>query len=126
MTARPVNEDWIVPERLAKEQTTPRMARKKTNGVSSEASSSIETTRKRLSDDSDHEHETKRQRSELVERTDYSRWRMRDDHGRHTWQYLEDDEAAKDWPQSYADKYYLGLPLVSTGTGHRHENGHGD
>ncbi|KAH6626471.1 terpenoid cyclases/protein prenyltransferase alpha-alpha toroid [Chaetomium sp. MPI-SDFR-AT-0129] len=89
------------------------MARKKTNGASSEASSTIEkdSTRKRLSNDADHDHATKRQRSELEEKTDYSRWRMRDDHGRHTWRYLEDDEAAKDWPQTYADKYYLGLPL---------------
>jgi len=52
-------------------------------------------------------------RSKLRETTDHSRWRMRDDQGRHTWHYLEDDEAVKDWPQTYADKYYLGLPLVS-------------
>jgi len=38
---------------------------------------------------------------------------MRDDQSRQTWHYLEDDEAAKQWPQSYADKYFLGLPLVS-------------
>ena len=35
-----------------------------------------------------------------------------DDDGRLTWHYLADDEAAKEWPQSYADKYDLGLPLV--------------
>lgn len=48
----------------------------------------------------------------LAERTDRTRWRMRNDESRHTWHYLEDDEAAKAWPQTYADKYYLGLPLV--------------
>jgi lanosterol synthase len=47
------------------------------------------------------------------EHIDKLRWRMRDDQSRHTWHYLEGDEAAKQWPQSYADKYYLGLPLVS-------------
>jgi hypothetical protein len=52
-------------------------------------------------------------RSRIEERTDYSRWRMRDDDSRHTWHYLEDDEEAKKWPQTYADKYYLGLPLVN-------------
>lgn len=54
--------------------------------------------------------ESKRPRIE--DRTDFSRWRMRDDESRHTWHYLEDDDAAKQWPQTYADKYYLGLPLV--------------
>lgn len=51
-------------------------------------------------------------RPRIEERTDYTRWRMRDDESRHTWHYIEDDEAAKKWPQTYADKYYLGLPLV--------------
>ncbi|GJC90733.1 lanosterol synthase [Colletotrichum liriopes] len=47
-------------------------------------------------------------------KTDRTRWRMKDEDGRHTWKYLgDDDEAAKSWPQTYADKYYLGLPLVS-------------
>ncbi len=55
-------------------------------------------------------HDAKRPR--LDERTDYTRWRMRDDESRHTWHYLEDDEAMKEWPQTFADKYYLGLPLV--------------
>lgn len=48
----------------------------------------------------------------LSERTDYSRWRLLDEAGRQTWQYLEDDEDAAEWPQSTADKYFLGLPLV--------------
>lgn len=47
-----------------------------------------------------------------VKRTDITRWRFRDNDSRHTWHYLDNDAAAKDWPQSYADKYYLGLPLV--------------
>lgn len=45
-------------------------------------------------------------------KTDRSRWRLKDDESRHTWHYLKDDEAAKEWPQSYADKYYMNLPLV--------------
>lgn len=49
---------------------------------------------------------------QLEDKTDYTRWRCRDDDGCLTWHYLADDEAAKEWPQSYADKYYLGLPLV--------------
>jgi len=48
----------------------------------------------------------------LSERTDYSRWRLLDERGRQTWHYLEDDEDAKEWPQSTADKYFLGLPTV--------------
>lgn len=52
-------------------------------------------------------------RPKLAEKTDTARWRMLDDEGRHTWHYLEDDEAVKEWPQSYADKWYLGLPMVS-------------
>lgn len=45
-------------------------------------------------------------------KTDVTRWRLKDDESRHTWHYLEDDEAAESWPQSYAEKWYLGLPLV--------------
>jgi lanosterol synthase len=45
-------------------------------------------------------------------RTDYSRWRLLDDGGRQTWEYLETDETVKKWPQSTADKYFLGLPTV--------------
>jgi lanosterol synthase len=48
------------------------------------------------------------------ERTDYTRWRMLDEKGRQTWHYLEDDEDAKEWPQSTADKYFLNLPTVSS------------
>lgn len=48
----------------------------------------------------------------ISDSTDKSRWRLLDDGGRQTWHYLEDDDKAKDWPQSDADKWYLGLPMV--------------
>lgn len=67
-------------------------------------------SRKSNQNGNDTTHSAKRLR--LEERTDYTRWRMRDDESRHTWHYLEDDEAVKEWPQTLADKYYLGLPLV--------------
>jgi lanosterol synthase len=54
-----------------------------------------------------------KKRSRLDETTDRSRWRMRDDQGRLTWHYLEDEKAAKEWPQTAADKWYLGIPLVN-------------
>ncbi|KAL8955879.1 MAG: hypothetical protein Q9183_006497 [Haloplaca sp. 2 TL-2023] len=44
------------------------------------------------------------------QRTDPQRWRMLDERGRHTWHYLQSEEQAKAWPQSTADKWYLGLP----------------
>ena len=52
------------------------------------------------------------QKPQLLERTDYSRWRLLDESGRQTWHYLEDDEDAKEWPQTTADKYFLDLPTV--------------
>jgi lanosterol synthase len=55
---------------------------------------------------------TSTRKAKLSDRTDYMRWRMLDERGRQTWHYLEDDEAANEWPQSTADKYYLGLPTV--------------
>lgn len=51
-------------------------------------------------------------KSSANEKTDYSRWRLRDDRGRQTWHYLEEDEQVKKWPQSVADKYHLGMPTV--------------
>lgn len=45
-------------------------------------------------------------------KTDKTRWRIKDDDSNHTWHYLADDEASKEWPQSYAEKWYLNLPLV--------------
>lgn len=47
------------------------------------------------------------------EKTDYSRWRLRDDRGCQTWHYLKTDEEIKAWPQSTADKYFLGKETVS-------------
>lgn len=47
------------------------------------------------------------------EKTDYSRWRLRADYGRHTWHYLKSEEEIKKWPQSIAEKYHLGLATVS-------------
>ena len=55
---------------------------------------------------------TDRQEPNTLTRTDYLRWRLLDDRGRQTWEYLETDEAVKEWPQSIADKYFLGLPTV--------------
>jgi lanosterol synthase len=43
------------------------------------------------------------------EKTDYTRWRLQDEQGRHTWHYLETDEQVKSWPQTVADKHHLGL-----------------
>lgn len=44
--------------------------------------------------------------------TDLSRWRLRDDDGCHTWHFLADESAALHWPQSDAERSYLGMPLV--------------
>ena len=44
------------------------------------------------------------------EKTDYSRWRLLDEAGRHTWHYLTTDDELRKWPQSIVDKYHLGLP----------------
>lgn len=44
--------------------------------------------------------------------TDHTRWRMKDDRGTQTWHYLESDEEVKAWPQSRADKWYLGMETV--------------
>lgn len=44
--------------------------------------------------------------------TDHTRWRLKDVKGRQTWHYLTEEEA-KEWPQTFADKYFLNLPLVS-------------
>jgi lanosterol synthase len=46
------------------------------------------------------------------EKTDYTRWRLKDDRGCQTWHYLTSDEEVKAWPQSTADKYFLGLNTV--------------
>ena len=68
------------------------------NGFSSPASRTVRTTKRHV---------------ELLEqKTDYSRWRLLDENGRHTWHYLTTDKQIGAWPQSTADKYFLGLPTV--------------
>ncbi|CAI2178279.1 19794_t:CDS:10 [Funneliformis geosporum] len=47
-----------------------------------------------------------------IEATDLSRWRLKIDHGRQTWHYLEIEEA-KNWPQSIIEKYWLGISFES-------------
>ncbi|KAI0123345.1 terpenoid cyclases/protein prenyltransferase alpha-alpha toroid [Xylariales sp. AK1849] len=64
---------------------------------------------KKRKNDSTFDASPKRPRTQ--EKIDKLRWRCLDDDGRLTWRYLEDDEEAKEWPQSYADKWYLGLDL---------------
>lgn len=45
--------------------------------------------------------------------TDKLRWRLLDERGRQRWKYLKTDNEVKDWPQSTADKYNLGMDTVS-------------
>lgn len=52
------------------------------------------------------------QQGSPVRHTDHSRWRLKNERGCQTWHYLESDEDAKKWPQTLADKYFLGLDLV--------------
>jgi len=47
-------------------------------------------------------------------KTDYSRWRLRDDRGIQTWHYLQTDEEMRAWPQTVADRHFMGLDTVST------------
>ncbi len=53
------------------------------------------------------------QLSSSSQKTDRLRWRLLDESGRHTWHYLKTDEELAAWPQTTADKYYMGLPTVS-------------
>ncbi|KAL9046562.1 MAG: hypothetical protein Q9214_000633, partial [Letrouitia sp. 1 TL-2023] len=43
-------------------------------------------------------------------KTDLARWRLLDERGRQTWHFMTTDDEARAWPQSTADKYFLGLP----------------
>ncbi|KAF2871194.1 lanosterol synthase [Massariosphaeria phaeospora] len=43
------------------------------------------------------------------QKTDYTRWRLKNERGCQTWHYLETEEEVREWPQSTADKYWLGL-----------------
>ncbi|CAJ0756571.1 17186_t:CDS:1, partial [Entrophospora sp. SA101] len=47
----------------------------------------------------------------FVEKTDYSLWRLKVDHGRQTWHHLENKEEIENWPQTICDKYWLGIPF---------------
>ena len=51
---------------------------------------------------------------ETETRTNYRRWRLLDERGRQRWIYLRTQEEMADWPQSLADKYHLGMDVVST------------
>lgn len=98
----------------AAQETLLRLLEKLANMVISSEKTSSVTTRpngKRPIDNSvSAAQQTKRPK--LSERTDHSKWRMLDEKGRQTWHYLEDDDEAKEWPQSKADRYFLGQPLV--------------
>ncbi|KAH7152024.1 oxidosqualene:lanosterol cyclase [Dactylonectria estremocensis] len=71
------------------------------------------TSRKRAADsDASSSHGRPFPKQPRIEgKTDHTRWRLRDDDSRHTWHYLADDKAAEKWPQSYAEKWFLNLPL---------------
>ena len=85
------------------------MAPSKTNGVSRPGNGrAVKSEKNKISIGS----QTSVREKQMSTRTDFSRWRLLDERGRQTWQYLEDDEDIKEWPQSTADKYFLGLPTV--------------
>lgn len=88
------------------------MARKSTKVLSPRAVNGHTTSSEKRPIEVDVEEEQPAKRTKLPSKTDYSRWRLLDEKGRQTWHYLEDDEEVKKWPQSTADKYFLGLPTV--------------
>lgn len=47
--------------------------------------------------------------------TDLRRWRLKSSQseGVHNWLYLGEEEEARSLPQTFAEKYFLGLPTVS-------------
>jgi lanosterol synthase len=49
---------------------------------------------------------------ELESKTNYDWWRLENVRGRQIWKYLESEEERARWPQSIADKYFLGLDTV--------------
>lgn len=57
-------------------------------------------------------HSAKLNLTETPAFTDLSRWRLRVEEGAQTWHYLETDEECREWPQTFWDKYHLGLPTV--------------
>ena len=66
--------------------------------------------RKRANDGEDRSF---RKEARIGEKIDKTRWRLKDDDSRHTWQYLDSDTAVKERPQTNAEKYFLSLPLVN-------------
>ena len=80
------------------------------NGNSNGKTTLLNRTKRRNGEINSEEKAAKRPR--VYDEIDKTRWRLKDDSGRLTWHYLEDDEAAKEWPQTYADKWHLGLPMV--------------
>ncbi|WEW56962.1 squalene cyclase [Emydomyces testavorans] len=44
-------------------------------------------------------------------RTDLTRWRLHVDNGRHVWKYVENQRDLNENPQSFLEKYWLGLPF---------------
>jgi lanosterol synthase len=62
--------------------------------------------------ESDKESSIMAKRTKLADRTDHTKWRLLDEKGRQTWHYLEDEHDLQEWPQSIADKYFMGLPTV--------------
>lgn len=87
------------------------MAVMKLNGTNGDASGHARLGEKRRIEVEVPNKSSSTKRSKLLERTDFGRWRLQDDEGRQTWHYLDEDQM-KEWPQSVADRYFLGLPLV--------------
>jgi lanosterol synthase len=88
------------------------MARKSTKVPSSRAVNGHTTSAEKRPIEGDNEDEQAAKRTKLPSKTDYSRWRLLDEKGRQTWHYLENGEEVEKWPQTIADKYFLGLPTV--------------
>lgn len=42
-------------------------------------------------------------------RTNPANWRLKVEHGRQTWHYLKAKKDVDAWPQTAADKYWLGI-----------------
>ena len=49
--------------------------------------------------------------SSKIEKTDYTQWRLKVEHGRQTWHYITPKEA-ETWPQRVPEKYHLGIETV--------------
>lgn len=90
------------------------MARKSTKVPSPRAVNGHTTSAEKRPIERNIEDEQLTKCTKLPSKTDYSRWRLLDEKGRQTWHYLEDDEEVKKWPQTTADKYFLGLPTVGS------------